>query len=261
MLKELFEAVMEAGHKSRGLRVRRADAEPAHVYYLVNPDGKVQTCEARPSPRDHRAADLETVARWALKFSASSHVAVWLSREGVVAVLDDDSRRDRVTLPLAFSPQLEFVRRLESLKPLTQKAFVRMLRVELAGCLSDCPHLLSAARDLRFHQHADGGSTVKPGAVSIGKTIAASVSGADKLPEEVCLYLPVFSAVVIDDYPVPCAVDVDPEPATPTLHLVPLPGAVEKAAQAAERELDCRLRGLLFGAQEKPNVSLSYGAP
>jgi hypothetical protein len=257
MLKELFDAIVSLGNQaSRPHAI--STPEPAHVYALSYPDGKVEWINADPAPRCHTAQDLETVAAWALAHVPDGPVSVWVSRAGVVALLDDRTRRDRVSLPLDMAPQIGTLAGLRF--PMTQKDFVRLLRVDLAGCGAEVAALLKAARSLKILNNVSAEGRVNHGQQSVTKGMVSQAANAVDYPEEVAVQCPVFTSVNTDPETVQCAVDLDPTEAKP-LQLIPLPGEVEAAIQRAERVIQARLSGLLFGAAERPNVRLSYGRP
>ena len=265
MLAEFIKSIVGLADQAKRPTVFRAEAEPAHVYLLLGPDGSVDYRHAEAAPRNHIAADLETVARWALRSVKDGEgVSVWYDRTGVTALLDDGTRRDKVTLPLQLSPQILTLQELEkSSARLKQKEFIKLLRVPLAGTLTRHPNLLKSVRSVEFRQAVNGNSDLQQGKSSIGRAIMSQLTGTENIPEEVTLSVPVFLSVVVNPFPIVCALDVDA--ACETFQLIPLPGEIEASIRSAESKLGAYLRDLLNPEPENEadsgKVALSYGRP
>src|SRR5262245_61371172 len=103
MLSEVVDRLVQLGVEAKGKRVHKAPGDPDHVYWLESPEGALTLTEAAPRPREHTASDLSAIVSMAVAFAredSPGRCVVWFSRKGVVLFLDDDTRRDRVTLPL-----------------------------------------------------------------------------------------------------------------------------------------------------------------
>lgn len=253
MLAEFLDRVVELADQARQPYVMQVDQEPNHVYHLVHADGTVVRREAAPPTRDHRAFDLETLAAWVEAGSGSS--VTWYCREGVVVLLDDDSRRDRLRLNLTRSQQVQQVVNLAQNKPwLKQKDFINLLRVSLHGCLSKAGALLSMARQVKFRQLAQAEQAIHLGKASLGKRIESELHGAEAFPEQVVLSVPLWENLPLPPQDVLCALDIDS--ATESFQIIPLPGEVEAALRAGEVSLRERLAELL-----PDGAPLYYGTP
>lgn len=238
MLAEAFEMFRDLAVKAAGPKVIPTEG-PEHLMLVANEHGDLRTVEVPVHPRNHSAGDVDTVASWA---KLGSPAAVWYSRTGIIAVLDDTTRRDRVTLELEPHPQFETLRQLEA-KPhyKQQAAFVRLLRIDLDGCQAACPNLLDAVRVIQWGHVAGGEGAVQHGKASLGKSIKSELSGATAIPEVVTLSVPTFAgSLAWMRQPVRCAIDIDAP--GQGLQLLPLPGQLESALCGAEAELGKRLR-------------------
>jgi hypothetical protein len=261
MLKAFLDRLLEVGASAAAPSILALPGEPKHRYAIALPSGELEFCEAESPPRNHTVRSLDALIAAVKDFApdtsedVSCHaLTVWYSSGGVTALLDDAARRDTIRFPLTLSPQ---IRLLESLgtatRHLDQKAFIRLLRVELADCLP--PELLGAVRLLKFRQSSQGESTVVSGKASYARTADYEVTGASPLPETLHANVPIF--VQDRDWQgVKCAVEINEE--TCTLALMPLPLEVEKAIQRAEESLGSRLRDGLEGVA---GVSVYYGSP
>ncbi len=255
MLKDLFDALTQHAEKAMTPVVIHPEGEPDHNYLVAMPDGGMEWFEADPAPRLHNAFDLATVARWA---SQGAKPSPWCSRRGVVLVLDDDTRRDVVRLDLVESPQLATLRALEERKPaFDQKAFARLLRIDLAGCLAS-PNLLQSVKQVKFSVLKGLEGEASHGKESIGKTLQAELKGANAVPEEAEVVLPVWSGQAHPTrYCVRCAVEIDV--IGERFQLIPFPGAIEDAFCRAEAALLARLAEEL--AQNDCDIPVHYGTP
>lgn len=272
--------LVELAQKAVQPKVVELPGEPRHRYAVCTPDGDMRAIDAEPEPRKHRAYDLTAVAQLAAEFTKDAQpeaapegeeppqqvkvVDVWYSRHGVVALLDNMTRRDEVRLKLEVSPQLSLLVELAK-KPAehTQRAFINLLRTGLHGALSET--LLHDVRIVKFRLNTLAEGEVQHGKRSIGKQQEAELHGYDKIPEIVSAYVPVFdgfeTGVV---YPVKCAIEINPENSTFTL--MPLPGEIEKAVRRAEEHLGDMLRHQLGVACSPLDVNpalipVLYGVP
>src|SRR5262245_56097238 len=116
MLKELAVYLTDVGKVAYGNRVVSFPAEPDHVYGLIGSDGLIPRHEAEPLPRDHTVRSLESLVDLAELFARDDQrVAIWYGRNGVVALLDDATRRDRATFHLHRHPAFDRLEALEAL--------------------------------------------------------------------------------------------------------------------------------------------------
>jgi hypothetical protein len=90
---------------------------------------------------------------------------------------------------------------------------------------------------------------VQRGKSSIGKTIQQQIEGLGEIPEYVTLTVPFWANRVLVYVDVECS--LDPDEATQTFKLVPLPGKVERATEMA---LDALHDAIVasFGKDEPP---------
>jgi hypothetical protein len=181
---------------------------------------------------------------------------VWYDGTEIVVVFDDvGSRASKATLELAASQKW---RRLDELSTsraaLSQKDFIRLLRIDLAGTLADSV-LLDLVRRVKF----ENGTVVTSEAVknreSLGRQIVSQVSSEKEIPETVTLSLPVYTTPgLADKYDVACSVEVDASQGT--FRLAPLPDELSRVLNAAVREI-----GLVLDAGLTEGIPFYHGAP
>jgi hypothetical protein len=217
-------------------------AEPEHVYYIRNGQ-KLERAEADPKPRDHQAHDLATLGRICREFAGGEEigdqqrVAVWYSRYGVTAFLDDEQRRDRVRLVLAASQQIRMLEKWEgAISWLDQAALIRTLRIHFPGLQG----LIEALRRLKFRVNQGGEKVIEHGKTSIGNSLDAELAGTGSLPEDVMVHFPAFAGNNLAIWSsVSCLVEIDAK--AEKVAIVPEAGSVEKAWLNVEDSLGRKL--------------------
>lgn len=248
---------------ANAVQVMKATEEPPHVYYLRE-GTMVRRVEAAPPVVGHVASTLETLAEKAAdtvtgdEEPGEADSQIWVDRTGVVLLLDGD-RRDKVTFTLSLSEQIQKLTTIGQTS-YTQKDFVFLLRTTFRDCLGLAGDLLPIVRKVKFNATQGGESEVKHGSVSLGKTLTAELTGTGTLPEYVTLALPVFAQAGVQAVRsmVQCA--LEPDAATCTFRLVPLPGQIEAAIGDGENQVRARLLGLLEERMEG-GVSVFMGKP
>ncbi len=258
MLKEFFDAIGQQAVKAAVPFHVQPLNEPAYFYYLRTADGTLERHEAKPSPRAHKTLDIASLVRFgaALDTGESSPV-LWYSRVGLVLIVDDATRRDRVSMSLEFSPQMLLLQSLErETKWYTQAQFLSLLRVKLGACLINHPALIPSLRKIKFRTSSEGGSEIVQAKASVGKSLSAELSGAEPIPEEVTLSVSIFNGRA-EYSEIVCSLDVDPEKVT--FSLTPLAGAVEDAIREGESQLRNVIASEMDGAQL--DVPVYYGTP
>ena len=135
--------------------------------------------------------------------------AVYVGKDGVDSILDDDDRLERASIDFEQSPQLIAIGRAAG--GLTQAEFVRMLRTTLSGCVQH-ETFLSIVRQVRWELGQERTGSVKHGSDSLGNKVNRSVTAnAGEMPETVRVSMPYLvkptDAAIHLDFE--CAVDID----------------------------------------------------
>lgn len=117
MIAEAIGRIEDLVKKANGLQIVHVPGEPAHLYWAAL-GNEMKRVHANPAPRNHKVHDIKSLADMVLRF-AGKHaysegepnetlsVSIWYSREGIVALLDDDDRRDRITHPIKLSAAMK----------------------------------------------------------------------------------------------------------------------------------------------------------
>lgn len=232
-LRLLQETAAKAEGSAGKATILHPDAEPRDVYLIVGPDGKHERFVAERN-RMHVLRSIDQVGPF-VKFLADvpgSKPVVWYSEKGVTVVIDDDKRRDLAKLNLRKTPQVLSLQKLEEDKPkLSQRDFIRLLKVDLSPCFQEDKRLLTAVRNVNFRTGSEVRGNLQHGKESLGRDIetAAVSQGAEDIPEEVVLQVQVFDDPFLSDesWDVRCAVEVLPQEGA--FQLIPLPMQIRGA--------------------------------
>lgn len=254
MLKELLDSIVQLGRESQNVQTVKEFRDGTTRYR--KPDGSLVEMQSPPDPRAHKALDLSAIVEFALENVGDS--VIWYNRSAVVCLINDETRRDRVTLEMAYSPQMRLLMQLEqNPKQFTQSELVLILRTTFNGCYQDeiSKSLLPAVRAVTFTKNSEGESTVDHGKASIGKKLTEKVTGAVAIPEYVTLKVPVFANAFDFTRQIRCAVEIDVS--KERFQLIPLPLEIEKAISASEASIAEDIAELI-GEVETP---IRYGSP
>lgn len=252
MLTELLNRLLDVGAATRP-PILKPEKEPDYIYYLRNPQGNYELREAHVPPRCHQVYSLLTIASLAKGHPGST---IWVSSSGV-RLLFDEERRDSATLVLTPHPIYSRLQALEKRTLLSQRDFVRLLKLDLAGTQSRCPTLAEAAQAVKCRQVTTSEGVIQQGKASLGKSLEAELTGVRKFPETVRLEIPMWRELVCPASVIECYLEVDP--ATETFCLTPLPGALDLAmAQTVVGWLMERLTELM---QPDTHIPIYHGSP
>jgi hypothetical protein len=207
---------------------------------MIDSHGNTIIDTGLPRPRNHKALDLGTVAEFAKRFNSA---VIWYNRSAVTAIIDDEDRRDKVTLTMAYSDELLKLMELQKSKPsYDQRAMLTLLRtVFTPHALPMHTTLIGDLRVVKFEANQTANADIGRGKSSVGKSAMAVVEGWDKLPEVVALSVPVFgNAFIRQRTNINCALEVNEQ--EQRFQFFPLPGEIEKAIATIEDDLGVTIR-------------------
>lgn len=253
IIRDALEFLTKQANAAAGPIITHPKEEPPHIYLL---DGERKV--AVPETRKHKASSLDAVMSFHQSESKNnaSSPATWYSRKGVVCLLDDDIRRDRVEMPLNPSPQLKVILSWgDQSQPFKQPNLILMLRTMFKRNMTRCPNLLELLRSIRFESGQVVNSEIVKSRASISKSIENKVSGKDELPDEFYLNVPIFSEpYAFIEGLIGVALEMDAGTQSFTLH--PFPGDVERQVTLAEDVIGKALREALGD-----DAAVYYGEP
>jgi hypothetical protein len=210
-----------------------------------------------PSARNHTVHSLVDLILYARRPDNQAPV-VWHDNTGVVLLVDDADRRERVTFPLTWSERLVTLQNLAAKKPcFDQAAFVRLLRIELG---LDNVAVVAQFRKLEWSAGNEGSGDVQHGMNRLAKSVVAKVQGIGDLPDELNVPVPVYQQMGEQkEYLVKCAVEIDT--CNQRLQLLPLPDTLERVVDLAQASIHERLVAALGEIENKPAIPVYYGRP
>jgi hypothetical protein len=228
-INNIGEQIEQLTRSSIRTTILEAANEPKGIYYLVGPDGKAQIQTAAPAWHNEKLDTPAELLRFAIDRSIDTidKGAVYYNEDTIKFVYDFEDRRDVATCPLIKSAAYRWLEKPAG--PMSQRDFIRLLRIQFRGCVPQDSGILNVVRNLKFNQNADAGANIQHGRESIGRSVAAQITGEASIPEELRLNIQVFEnfpAIVT----VMCAIETHPQ--EQQLQLTPYPLEVRKAMDA-----------------------------
>ncbi len=245
------------------LETARAAAHPEQVVTgdprkLTFIKGAKITEVAMPPPvRKAEVNSLEDLML-ATRSDMATKPTIWHSSAGVVLVLNDTDRRDRVSFTLGFSGPFATLVQLASpdaTKYFDQRQFLRLLRIDLGA-----PEpVVAPFRRLDWHTEKSAVGEIGPGRDRLGTDIQGNVAGAGDLPTDILFHVPIYSDLGERGvWPVRCEVELDLR--NEKVGLIPQTGEIETAIDAAQGSIHDRLvSGLSVEGEEE--IPIYYGCP
>lgn len=257
-----IKTLLEAGKQLANPIIKAAD-EPAGVYYLREVDGNMSKIRADPTIRKHAMGDLDSLIDFVRNrpmprsdVENVSWITVWCSRESVTVLLDDEDRRDRISLALDYTPH--WLKLLEltdgSPQPWEHKQLLRFLRDLIPAFHNED---IAVLRQIRLSLQRDTEMSVTPSKESLGKRVMAEASGVSAIPESLEATIPVYQTPGEDQVAtITCDLDIDTIEGK--FYLVPRAQDFEDALRVAD---ESRLKRLREGLAGLPKVQVYRGAP
>lgn len=231
MIEEGINAIVGLA-KQASAAILEAKHEPPGVYYIRDGDGTMKKVKAEVSLRQHAAHDMNTVVEIADRFGETA--SVWYSFDGVRVLVDDAVRSEMAVLTLKPSKQFETLAKFDNdgwrNAAMNQAEFVLLLRTTFAKS-GPSAGLLPVIRNLKFRSQMETAGVVQHGKVSVGKAIDQQVSGSMELPETIIFDIPVFESGFHFMAKIEVALEINL--AAERFHLIPLPGMIAGAREAA----------------------------
>lgn len=200
-------------------------AEAPHVYFRRDVNGVLERCVAEPHPRRHVASTLDGLIS-AAKNLKGERSRIYVGDGKIVFVVDDENRRDRVTLPLRQSAVFKALQ--GGIKRIIQKELIWLCRTTLHQALKTYhSDLLVQVRSIKSRGTRGLDSTVGQGTSTLGIDRTETMLGADReFPETLRLEVPFYETPgCTQTFDVWCELDVDAE--NGVFSIVPRPGELE----------------------------------
>ena len=271
---ETLKFLLDVG-KSQADMIVRAPQEPPQVYYVRNATtGDLARHYAELPPQNVRAHTIGSLVAY-LKDNLTTDCRIWYDSKSITGEISRSAYSGGPFLPyigwccdtivMECVPSDQYVRlsQFQKSRPaLSQAELIRDLRITFRDCLGSCGELVAILQRVRFNQSSTIETEISHGKSSLGKAITGEVTGLKILPEYITLNIPVFTNPSIRNvrYPVECA--LDPDAATGTFRVIPLPGQLEMASDYASNEIRSLIQDAINENFDDPTCCpVFFGSP
>jgi hypothetical protein len=250
MLKAFVDAIAGLAVSSSEPKIIRDAGDPRKLFLSHN--GTLTEVDVTPPLHASTVNTFEALSAAVERFGEDKQASIWHDRAQVIALLDDDDRRETVRLALIMSDQFKSLQKLPGV--FDQRSLVLFLKRNLAGAVD--VGLIAIFRQIDFSKREEGGATVKHGDESLGRSIHAAIANAADIPEYLSVRVPVYSNPGLVQFLVTIKLSVDIDVQRGTFELTPLPDELENAVRYTQEQLGELLRS---GAPE--NATVFSGTP
>lgn len=259
-----LQSIQDTAVKAAGARIVKIDGEPRKV--LIESNGQYKEYDLPPPILKATVLEIDDLIRLAIADGVPQPRSVWHHYESIVLVLDDEDRRDTVTMPLPKTELFQWVERCAKAPDrLDQRAFLLLLKRELEYVVTpeqmlDFVAVLQAIKFRRSDQtEAD---LSKRGTEGLGRQIEKECTGADKLPEYLTVQVPVYRnapEVPPAEINIFVTIDFDKE----QFVLSPSPDRVAQSLDGAQMILGDMLRQRIEkdAPKDGQKISVYFGKP
>ncbi len=235
---EAIDRISEMAKESVKSSVLNITGDKNGSYYLVKPDGTAERKLVDAPWHRESLATPEELAKFIMAAEGHDHAQLFYDESSVVYLFDKEDRRDRASCALKPSDQYLWLKaQVTNPAQFRQPAFVRLVRITLAGCFPD-PNFLNLVRNLKFSSGAEAAGNIQHGKESIGRSITAAVMGEAAMPEDVTLLIPIFNNFG-ERLPVRCALELFPH--EQSFSLTPYPQELSLAMDRTMQSLEAIL--------------------
>ncbi len=179
MIAEAIQRVRDIADQARKPLVIPIPGSPKHVVHYADADGQLQTLPVAPPLRDlrvHRLDDLIELGRTPIAGIASGGVLCVYTENYVQLVLDQTDGRERVTLPLEWTDEVQFFEARTNEPVIGVPELREALEVLLRPTYRDAK-LIEQVSSLVVQQRGQGNISVGSGRESMGKSIEQEAAG------------------------------------------------------------------------------------
>ena len=222
-------------------------AEAAQILDISDPDdyyvliaGNLHTIAKLAEPRQHVVYDLPSFCA-AIDAFHKRECSVWHGLSRIVAIFDNDTRRDQCSLMLHHAEQFVALREFDA-KLLDQRSFCAMLKLRLGIDES----FVGQFRRLDWQHEKKAGQVSARGQDRMGVSISDEVNGVADLAAELVLEIPVYDLPNLPyRYKIACHVEIDAP--QQKLSVNSKPDAIKSAVDQAQFDLGKLLENSLNG--------------
>ncbi len=207
MLREAIDSIVKLAQASKEPTLATHAGVPHKVLY-TKADGSSEWIDSPPEPRKHAVFGLEDFATMIVDEKDAPAPIVFVGPNGVIALLDKETRRESVTLRLFYTERFQMLQSLTAQRPMTPKEAIRFLRTRLHTVGGEAERLMASLSNVDFERKGTGRSSVEHGRESLGKDVEMIVQQRDKIPQEIVVTVPVFCTSGLENVSASLTLDV-----------------------------------------------------
>ena len=209
---------------------------PREQFYEHN--GKIESKPIPPSLRNHNVRTVADLIQAGKRWGKGG--VIWLSSQFAMLAIDDNDRRESVTLALQKSVVFQKLEALEKGGVYDQASIIALLRREFRHS-PEATTLLTAVRKIKFSLSTAGYSDVQHGNESLGRIIENEITGAENIAELITVPGSVYTNPGEDVAKFNVGLTLDLDAKNQKFLIRPLPDELEVAQQAALQSVRERL--------------------
>jgi hypothetical protein len=183
MLKELLDGLTELARTSMKPVVMSLPGD-GRKQLIATGDG-MEIADIAPPVRSHTARSVGSLVEAVMKYKHDS-ASIWHNEEVIEAVLDDEDRRDRITMPLAVSDAWCALKNLPV--TVTQRDLISLLKFDL-GVQQE---IIAKFRNVTFSRQQSSQATLKTGDESLGRSVEQAVANVKDIPDVIPLLCTIY---------------------------------------------------------------------
>lgn len=245
MLAEFLDRLVGLAKSAHKVDVHNIPQLPRTVFIRV---GDVLHEHDVPPPwRQHDLAGLGDLVAALTDKGIAPRPEVYVSPREVVALLDRDDRRERITVRLEETKRWQLIAALQTPRAMQPKEAVKLLRLELHG--GNVEHMIQALSRIDFVRTSSGRTNVEHGRETLGRSVEAAVQQANDVPKDFQLAVPVWSTSGFSRFSVNVQFGVYLDLEGQAVELRVLADEVERARNQALAAVVDELRAQLDGVQ------------
>lgn len=194
-----------------------------------------EQCEDVSVPRpDHSGTLVECIDSLVVAVSRfhGGPCSIWHNNERIVAMLNDDDRRELIAMPLALSQQWLAIHQLPG--PFKPKQLIKWLKTAMAGAIPDGSE--DVFRSVDFERRDAANVRVDRDRESLGREVHSAVHS--EIPETLDVNIRVYSNLPLIQT---IRLSIDPDPQREVIDVTPLADEMARAMLGAQEELHDRL--------------------
>lgn len=246
-LMETIQLIQDTAKEAIAVEVKPLPNNPEKSLIIAGGKHQIIDTPIAEKPRKHTVETIESFvaayARWKDDgmIEDSRQPNIWLNLPDwyLLFFTDEPQRRASIKLKLTRAPQWDTISQYRNAVTIDQKALVRLLRHDLAGCVD--AGVLLAFRSIDFNKVQNAKSQIEHGKQSLDADIVAQVTGERK-PEEIVCVLPMLISRELPDFRARVVLTIDIDASSQRFVLQAKPGELDLALE--------ELKGVVGGTLE-----------